>query len=467
MFRLTLIVIIVLSHLCTLGQTNKWKYSRDARELFDIVNSTVLSIDGIPQNKTYLLLNNIAREIKDPDTVISLNFDPSTLISVNHETMMNFYGIGNDLPAIKYTTKDADDAVRMYILRSSEFNGNLVKNTETVGNYINPSVFKFRDRLLLVCSLQMGLTGSKRKHHTKYIEFRWVNNTKYPFYTEGSYLGVENEVEGLNAIIYGEDPRVLVHNDSYFQIYFTSILGVTQPVRQRMGVAEGQFIPGADARINITYIGQPMHVVDPLDGKGSQKNWSPFIYRGEVYLIAFFSPMIVVKMSGYGSDMLNSVVVSISNKTVNAYFDDPLSIRGGTNAIRINDDVGYLGFFHSRVVLPFNVMTTYVFGAYTFSAEPPFEMLKISPTPIMPEQFYTGQWSSRFIDYCMYPMHIFLENGTIHMSLGYQDQFGVLVEMELDELLRTLVPLGATRFSSWAASTSNATTRHNHHRRGE
>lgn len=123
-------------------------------------------------------------------------------------------------------------------------------------------------------------------------------------------------------------------------------------------------------------------------------------------------------------------------------------LRGGSNAVLIGNQ--YVAFYHTRTTLPWNNLASYVFGAYAFSSEPPFRMLRMSSTPIMPERLYTGPWASRFIDYCVYPMHIFLETAeTLHMSFGHQDRQGMTARINVTALLKSLVPVSRADGASY------------------
>ena len=44
--------------------------------------------------------------------------------------------------------------------------------------------------------------------------------------------------------------------------------------------------------------------------------------------------------------------------------------------------------------LPGDVLRTYVFGAYTFEANPPFAIKTISDAPIVHETMYSGPWAN-------------------------------------------------------------------------
>jgi predicted GH43/DUF377 family glycosyl hydrolase len=107
----------------------------------------------------------------------------------------------------------------------------------------------------------------------------------------------------------------------------------------------------------------------------------------------------------------------------------------------------YLSFHHSVGHLGGLGMKTYFTGAYTFSAEPPFRLLQVSPVPVMPQRFYEGAWLvPTDITYCMFPLHIFQHGAEIIMSLGGQDKDGYLAWFDLEEVLDSLVdvkPKGA------------------------
>jgi len=58
-------------------------------------------------------------------------------------------------------------------------------------------------------------------------------------------------------------------------------------------------------------------------------------------------------------------------------------IRGGTNAVFLEGRGEYLGMFHSMGNLAMESKSTYFFGAFTFSADPPFRLLRLSHMPIL------------------------------------------------------------------------------------
>jgi len=115
--------------------------------------------------------------------------------------------------------------------------------------------------------------------------------------------------------------------------------------------------------------------------------------------------------------------------------------RGGTNAILVGGV--YLSFFHSRARLHGNDLTTYFFGAVTFSAHPPFTLLKISNAPIIDERFYEGPWINPRNCYTTFPSSLFLKGSDeLKVTMGYNDVEGYLLTISLKHLLESLVPVG-------------------------
>jgi hypothetical protein len=333
--------------------------------------------------------------------------------------------------------RSADDLTRIELIKSYVLNGRLLHSAEAVGQYINPCITKWQGRLLLATGLSWGQAGANHKAATNTIEFRWVNNSAYPFHTEGPYLGIHNEIEELPSMIIGQDPRIVVLNDpDRFHIYFTNQFEKIA----RMGMAEVAVnrSTGTVEVVKSCFTIHPMH-----EPHNPQKNWSPFLYGSEVLLIQSINPFVVMKVATQEGNKMTAFKESGTEALPLQWpYGD---IRGGTNAVYLPDKKVYFSFFHSAGHVPGNFMKTYVIGAYTFSPTPPFRLLSMSPFPIMPEQFYNGPWypiKQRGIDYCLFPLSIFIEGeDTIVMSAGHQDNVGYILKFGLQEVLDTLVPV--------------------------
>lgn len=207
----------------------------------------------------------------------------------------------------------------------------------------------------------------------------------------------------------------------------------------RMGMA----VIALNKTTNTVYVEQYYPSIHPMiDSHRDQKNWSPFKFRSEVFLIQSINPFIVVKTTAHGSDKM--VAYHESTTEMAEYYWPYGDVRGGTNAVFLPEKNAYFAFFHSAGHVPGLFMKTYVMGAYLFSAEAPFRVLAMSPYPIMPEAFYNGPWDPikpRMIDYCLFPMSIFVEKDEVLLSFGHQDSRGVLARLKLQRVLDSLVPV--------------------------
>ena len=395
----------------------------------------VLRLNEDNNNTAFLIISKVAKAVPDDATIVSLGYDPQSLESISLADL-NKLKAGEKLASLKYNNQSPDELTRIEIAKSYALQGNLIHDVLDVGNYINPTIVKFQGRLLLAACLSVGFSGAKLKPSNGNIEFRWFNHTDYPFSTTGPYLGIENEIESLPTVMVGQDPRIIVMDDpNKFQIYFTKQLGVKYI---RMGMAK----VALNTTTNIIDIEHYYHAITPTLGVNlHQKNWSPFLFRNEVLLIQSIQPFLVVKTAVQDGEM---VAFHESTTEMSDYYWPYGDVRGGTNAVFLPDKGVYLAFLHSAGHIPGLFMKTYVMGAYTFSAEPPFRVLSMSPYPIMPYRFYDGPWhpiKNRQIDYCVFPMSLMIEKEDVMLSFGYQDQRGYLVRIKLQKLLDTLVPV--------------------------
>ena len=75
-----------------------------------------------------------------------------------------------------------------------------------------------------------------------------------------------------------------------------------------------------------------------------------------------------------------------------------------------------------------------------------FRLSGLSREPIVNSSMYTGTWKEQmgafaFIDYVVFPMSFFIEEGFIFLLYGWQDKDGILAKLKLDDVLRGLVAI--------------------------
>jgi hypothetical protein len=427
----------------------------------------------------------------------------STIPTLSHKDLSRFHS-GSPLKPLHQRDGSPDELMRIELERNLVLQGRLLHNLTYLGEYINPSVTYFCDHLLLATGLAWGITEGRAA--TEHVEFRWLNHPFAPFpaTSKGSgessytYFGVSGKkLAYLDVPMVGQDPRMVVYNDTLvvtFTYRFSNVI--------TMGMS----------RVVCNRSAQVVHVVQydnsfyfQLDPQHDQKNWSPFFYspsdsgkndnsdhqtnqnhvdmngqekRGgeenvrkdkeevpEILLIQCINPLTVVKVVRppnneykYATVFSKTAVMPLQWR----YGD----LRGGTNAILLSMPNCYFAFFHTSHQLAGNPVKTYFMGAYTFSTKPPFQLLSVSPLPIMDEALYTGPWNPlrlRRIDYVPFPSTIFLRGEEVILSLGHQDHAGYLAAFNLQELLRSLKPVNGSRWEdelpAWTTVSSSSRRR--------
>ena len=187
-------------------------------------------------------------------------------------------------------------------------------------------------------------------------------------------------------------------------------------------------------------------------GSISQKNWIPFEYRNKLLFIQHINPLIVVEAPNWDEASHND---PFSNQTVEVkqlHKLDAVSVpwpygdlRGGTPALLLEHHGMYLSFFHSKdyAQRPYR-QSTYFFGAITFCHAPPFNIVGMSPQPIVNSSLYDGPWLWPSLDYGVYPAGLILDDDKKHVwvAVGHQDRNAYVMKFELHGLLRSLQIVG-------------------------
>jgi hypothetical protein len=326
------------------------------------------------------------------------------------------------------------------------------------------------------------------------------NDTYHEGISEQHVLGIFK-----NALI-GQDPRLTAASDEELYVVFTNRFN--HPVI--MGLALLQY---NKSKKQIEQVRVKMSIYPPNDPSSPNKNWSPFLlpspnkegssppsslssssfasethssdhphhHRSEhthetsryrmrsrrlttsstnskdLYMVQHINPLTIVKVkysdiinsSTAESNVINSELVSAAVH-LNHFHWSYGHIRGGTNVIYLPKQKIFLSFFHSSTTFVNSFLLTYLFGAYTFSASPPFRLLGYTPYPIMNDELYTGPWDplkNRRISYVIFPVACFLHSNEMNgedeviVSFGHQDVRGFLGRINLNQLLKNLEPL--------------------------
>lgn len=165
-----------------------------------------------------------------------------------------------------------------------------------------------------------------------------------------------------------------------------------------------------------------------------EKNWVLFDYDNKPYLSYTIDPHVIVKPS-----LINGDCKEISRIQQKIHWPYGI-IRGGTPAIKV--DGTYLGFFHSSAFDPATGFHTFYVGAYTFSPEPPFQLLKISSAPFShPDFFSTPRISIAAGKSVVFPGGFFVKEDKLYVCYGENDAAIKIMVIDKKKLMKSLVPV--------------------------
>lgn len=228
---------------------------------------------------------------------------------------------------------------------------------------------------------------------------------------------------------HSEDPRLFYANNTLYMAYVhvvnpmnldcTIALATIDPQTKKCKHAVDLFFPGRAPR---------------------EKNWTPLVYheshgKDSIYFIYTYNPLKVLRLVDAKRGLAEIVCNEDSNPLFREWEQKWGKIRGGTPAIRINEDE-YLTFFHSAFS-----GVNYVMGAILLEAKPPFRVKKISPYPILFQGIYESppfRSGQMIIFPCGVVESIENERHVLHVSCGENDTAVKVVTFDKQALLRSL-----------------------------
>lgn len=114
----------------------------------------------------------------------------------------------------------------------------------------------------------------------------------------------------------------------------------------------------------------------------------------------------------------------------------------------------YLAFFHGVVHMAQHLVMTYVLGAYTFTAEPPFKVTAMSAWPIVSPDWMES-FTYKHTDVVVFPMTF--EHDALHINLtyGWDESDGYILTLDKKVLFDSLRPtnsrsLGSADLGTWS-----------------
>ena len=291
-------------------------------------------------------------------------------------------------------------------------------------NAFNPSIVRWQGRVLFSFR-----TYNPVNRYADQIGLVWLND----------HFQVSDKPQLLaipwldpSETVKRQDPRLVTISNHLFIVY-NNVL--KDSLIRRMVFAQIHF----DGRFFT--VDQPECILsfDQEDPKKSEKNWVPFDYQDHLLLARFINPHWILEPI-YGT-VAGHLIASTQCMCSWKWGE----LRGGTPGQLIDGE--YLAFFHSSVNIPTvhskgKVIQHYFMGAYTFAAEPPFQLTRISPCPIVGKRFYEGKeyrtWK---------PLHVVFPGGfvsdeeNIWIAYGRQDHEVWIVKLDKKKLFSSLIPV--------------------------
>lgn len=287
----------------------------------------------------------------------------------------------------------------------------------------NPSIVRWNGRLLM--------------------SFREIPFPIYPFTSQVGLVWLDDNYNPISEPqileTYGsrsEDARLLTVGDRLYIVYSDNRDFFISRGGFRVYIGELE----CDGDIVTAHNLEGLFKFQGENGSVREKNWVPFDYHDNLLLAYSLTPHLIFQPL-FGSGECNTIATSLCKNDW-----DWGELRGGTPAIKIGNE--YLSFFHSsKDILTVHsngrVLPHYVMGAYTFNAEPPFEITRISPEPIRGKNFYHGKaykpyWKSVRV---IFPCGILVEEDQIIVAYGRQDHESWIVKIDKQALLDSLIPV--------------------------
>ncbi|RYG59493.1 hypothetical protein EON64_20160, partial [archaeon] len=292
---------------------------------------------GSAKTGIYLILfNRTLHRLEDEKTLATLDVDLASVETVS--SLPSQFELRDSIPPIVYNRRDADDIIRVEVLKSQIFMGPLLRDITDIGGYINPSLAVFRGRLLLATGVAWTLSGmNDGLPASDMVHIKWLNNSRYPFYSEAPYLGVGMRLQPVHCAgsmdsALGQDPRLMLFQDK-LHLTFTNrhIIPHLRLSMAELGVVGGEGRQGKETLQTERYFFQVA-----FDSPHPQKNWVPFVYHNELLYLSRINPLEVVRVSPLPEENSGGAQVIGGAPHVDTRWQYG-EIRGGTNAIQIDE----------------------------------------------------------------------------------------------------------------------------------
>ncbi|MBA3237090.1 MAG: hypothetical protein H0T62_01915 [Parachlamydiaceae bacterium] len=291
-------------------------------------------------------------------------------------------------------------------------------------NIWNPSIVKTKNGFLLT------FRYTPVKHELSYVGIIKLDESLKPI-GKPQFLNTRNPGDKIDS--HSEDARIFSFNGEPYVIYNDSIETNDLTIRHRREMYVAKVLLD-DQNIRIT---RPIKLYHPEKHKhiDTQKNWVPFIWDGVLLLGYSLNPHEV---------LYPNLSTGESPVACRSSFFSPWrwgNWRGGTPAVLVDGE--YLAFFHSSMMTRSEasngvLMYHYYMGAYTFSAEPPFNVLSASIAPIVGRDFYTASDHEKRV---IFPGGFVVVGSSIYVAYGKDDCEVWIAILDKSKLKKSMLPV--------------------------
>lgn len=299
----------------------------------------------------------------------------------------------------------------------------------------NPSIIRWNGQLLMSFRI---LPDPKRTFHSE-IGVVWLDDNFCPISTP-QILNLAPKAIPQGIPSRAADGRLVLVGETLYLVYEDNRDAKITKGGFRVYIAKLDIV-------DQTIIPTEMEPILNFEGENPnlrEKNWVPFAYQDKLLLAYSISPHRIFRYLP-GTNGCETFA-----ETKPEYNWDFGILRGSTPAININDQF-YLSFFHSSTKMKtihsngLNYLH-YFIGAYTFSLEPPFEILEMSSEPIIGENFYYGEIYKPYWHpiCCVFPCGYIAEKDRIFIFYGRQDHEIWVATIDKNGLLNSLKPVNNT-----------------------
>lgn len=293
-------------------------------------------------------------------------------------------------------------------------------------NAFNPSIARWKNRLLLCFRTRDPVTNT-----ASIIGLVQLDEDFNPIGTP-QILKINFKHPTLQPMT--QDPRLITVGDTLYMV-FNDMINPPLEISRRMciGIVQNDgekfFIENPDFLLDY----------ENKNNKIREKNWIPFEYKQNLLLAYSINPHLIFH-PWIGTNKCETFAYSKGS-----FVWEWGELRGGTPALLDGDE--YLAFFHTCKSMPTvhsqgKKIDHYFMGAYTFAANPPFNLTRVSPEPIVGKKFYHGPayntWKPLRV---VFPGGMIISKDTVWVVYGRQDHEVWIVTFDKKGLLDSLIPV--------------------------